>query len=185
MIFHKQEIEGVFIIEPEPFKDERGVFRRNYCLKEFHDAGICSDIMNANISENKFKYTIRGFHYQMAPYREAKTLTVVKGSIYDIIIDLRPESLTYLQYRGWAANAEGRLSIHVPAGCANAFITLEDDTVVHYYVSEFYSPKHERGIRYNDPLIFNDISPWPIESEGKIIISEKDKNWPDYVKETV
>ena len=191
MIFHKQEIEGVYIIEPEPFKDDRGVFRRNYCRREFLDNGLNPDVMNANISENKFKYTIRGFHYQTAPYREAKTLTVVRGSIYDIVIDLRPKSPTYLKYLGWAADAEGRLSIHVPMGCANAFMTLEDNTIVHYYVSDFYSSKHEKGIRYNDPLIFNTlngggfVSPWPIESEGKIIISDKDKSWPDYVKETV
>lgn len=179
MIFHKQEIGGVYIIEPEPFKDERGVFRRNYCLKEFHDHGLRTDVVNANISENKFKYTLRGFHYQVAPYREAKTLTCIKGSIYDIVIDLRPESPTYLQYRGSGMTADGRLSLHVPAGCANAFMTLEDDTIVHYYVSEFYSPKHERGIRYNDSTIFK-ISPWPIESEGKIRVSDKDKSWSDF-----
>ena len=139
MIFHKQEIEGVYIIEPTPFKDDRGVFRRNYCLKEFQDAigHSGTPVMQANISENKYKYTLRGFHYQKAPCREAKTLTVIRGSIWDVVVDLRPESPTYLQWRGWGATAEGRLSIHVPMGCANAFLTLEDDTVVHYYSSEF------------------------------------------------
>ena len=182
MIFHKQDIEGCFIIEPEPFKDERGVFRRNYCLREFKDNGLCSDVMNANISENFKKYTFRGFHYQTAPYREAKTLTCIKGSIVDIIIDLRPESPTYLQYKFWACDEVGRLSIHVPAGCANAFLTLEDNTVVHYYVSEFYSPKHEKGIRYNDP-IFGKYGILPVGvGESNLVISDKDRSWPDYEK---
>jgi dTDP-4-dehydrorhamnose 3,5-epimerase len=190
MIFHEQGIEGVYIIESEPFKDERGVFRRNYCLREFQDhIGFSgSPIMQANISENKYKYTLRGFHYQTSPNREAKTLTVIKGSICDIVLDLRPESETYLQWRTWCANADGRSSIHVPMGCANAFLTLEDETIVHYYSSEFYTPEKEKGIRWNDPTIFKTpngeyVSPWPIEMGDKpAYISDKDNNWPNFGK---
>lgn len=185
MIFHKQDIEGVYIIEPEPFRDERGIFRRNFCVAEFARNGLNSVVLNANISINKLRHTFRGFHYQVAPHQEAKTLTVIQGSIYNICVDLRPESPTYLQYRGYAFNAEGMMSIQVPAGCANSFLTLEDNTVVHYYVSEFYNKESERGIRYNDP-IFGGISILPIDVDlANLIISNKDKSWPDYVKEAI
>ena len=150
MIFKKNKIKGVRLIKPEPFKDERGVFRRVFCIKEFKKNKINSEIKQANISENRFKYTLRGFHFQTNPYSEDKTLTCIKGSIYDIIVDLRPSSKTYMQWSSFKINENNRYSIHVPKGCANAFLTLKSNTIVQYGSSQFYKPKHEKGIRFDD-----------------------------------
>jgi dTDP-4-dehydrorhamnose 3,5-epimerase len=174
MIFKQLDIKGSFHIQAEPFEDDRGVFRRNFCEKEFKNHGIISSIEQANISENKFKNTLRGFHYQHNPHGEGKTMTVLSGSIYDIIVDLRRDSETYLKWVGFELTPEDRTSFHIPPGCANAFLTLEDNTLVHYYCSHAYVPQAEGGIRFNDPLFkFS----WPNEPEH---ISEKDSNWPDY-----
>ena len=176
MRFEKLEIKGAYLIHSAPFMDERGVFRRNFCKKEFSDHDIVSDISQANISENKYKFTLRGFHYQEEPYGEGKTMTILKGRIYDIIVDLRKESDTFLKWLSIELSPEMRTSFHVPPGCANAFLTMEDDTLVHYYCSYPYTPDAERGIRYNDP-IFKFI--WPIDNPSHI--SEKDSSWPDFV----
>tara|TARA_Y100000590_G_scaffold470570_1_gene666446 strand:- start:5637 stop:6167 length:531 start_codon:yes stop_codon:yes gene_type:complete len=175
MKFEKLKINGAYFIHAEPFEDERGIFRRNFCKKEFENSGIDSSIEQANISENKYKYTLRGFHFQIPPFGEGKTMTILKGRIYDIIVDLRKESESYLKWFSFELSPEMRTSFHVPPGCANAFLTLEDDTLVHYYCSQSYNPEAERGIRYNDPL-FN--FKWPIKKP--IHISEKDDSWEDY-----
>ena len=174
MKFFEQSIAGVFVIEPEPFVDERGMFRRHFAQEEFAAHGIVTDVKHCNVSENKFKHTLRGFHYQLAPYGEGKTLSCLKGSIYDIVVDLRPESATYLKWFGVELNEDNRQSVHIPPGCANAFLTLQDNCLIHYYCSEAYHGESERGIRYNDPLFnFN----WPTEP---VIISDKDRNHPDF-----
>lgn len=174
MKFFKQFIPGVFIIEAEPFMDERGVFRRHFCEKEFNDNGITTTVKQSNISENKYKFTLRGFHYQVAPYGEGKTLSCLKGSIYDIVVDLRLESPTYMKWLAVELNEQNRKSIHVPPGCANAFLTLQDSSLIHYYCSESYNSQAERGIRYNDPS-FQFL--WPTKP---LVISNKDLNHPDY-----
>lgn len=175
MKFSQQSIPGVFIIEPEPYMDERGVFRRHFCEKEFIKQGITTNVKQANISENKYEFTLRGFHYQIPPYGEGKTLSCLKGSIYDVVVDLRPKSHTYMKWIAEELNEQNRKSIHVPPGCANAFLTLEDSSVIHYYCSEAYNPQAERGIRYDDPA-FRFI--WPSKP---LIISDKDLNHPGYV----
>lgn len=175
MIFKKTEIEGCFVIEPEPFKDHRGVFRRHFDANEFKANGITADVKQCNISENFSPYTLRGFHYQLPPHGEGKTLSCIKGAIYDIVVDIMPGSETFLKWCSFTLDEENRLSIHIPPGCANAFMTLEPNTIVHYYCSEDYNPEAERGVRYNDPL-FNFV--WPHEPE---VISEKDKSIPDFV----
>lgn len=174
MKFKKLKIEGAFIISPEPFIDSRGSFRRNFCFQEFKINKITNTIKQANISENKYKHTLRGFHYQVYPYSEAKTMTCFEGSIFDIIVDLRPKSKTYLKWVGFKINSKEKKSFHVPKGCANAFLTLEDNTKVHYYSSQFYHPKSERGIKYNDNF-FN--FEWPSIPK---VISDKDKNWENF-----
>lgn len=175
MKFYKQKIKGIYLIEPEPFIDDRGVFRRHFDHKEFKEHSIDTKIMQANVSENKYKHTLRGFHYQAYPHGEGKTLSCIKGSIYDIIVDVRPSSPTYLQWIAFELNEQNRKSIHIPKGCANAFLTLEKDCIIHYYCSQNYTPKAERGIRYNDPL-FN--FKWP---HKPTVISDKDKNHPDFI----
>lgn len=170
----EQKIKGVYLIEPTPFKDERGLFRRHFCFKEFGDNKIASEVKQANVSENNFAFTLRGFHYQTAPNGEGKTLCCLKGSIYDIIVDLRKESETYMQWVSFNLDDKNRHSIHIPPGCANAFLTLEDNSLIQYYCSKEYVPNAERGIRYNDPK-FNFI--WPVEPK---VISDKDNNHPDF-----
>jgi len=174
MKFHKQKIEDVYLIEPTPFIDERGVFRRHFCDAEFSQQGIVADVRQCNVSENRFAYTLRGFHYQIDPYGEGKTLSCLKGSIYDIIVDLRKNSPTYMQWVSFELNENNRHTIHIPPGCANAFLTLEDNCLIHYYCSQPYTPSAERGIRYNDPVF--DFK-WPHEPQ---VISDKDLNHSDY-----
>ncbi len=175
MRFKAQKLKGAFFIEPEPFIDDRGVFRRHFAEEEFKKHGIANKVMHANISENKYKHTLRGFHYQIYPYGEGKTLSCIKGAIYDIMVDLRPSSETYLQWVSFELDENNRSSIHIPPGCANAFLTLQDNSIIHYYCSKPYNPKAEKGIRFNDP-IFN--FKWPHQIK---IISDKDKSHPDFV----
>jgi len=175
MIFTEQEIKGVYKIEAEPYEDERGAFRRHFCDKEFADNGIVTDMKQSNVSENNFAYTLRGFHYQLEPYAEGKTLSCLKGKIYDVVVDLRKDSLTYMKWISIELSGENRTSVHIAPGCANAFLTLEDNCLIHYYCSESYNPDAERGIRFNDPA-FNFT--WPMEPK---VISGKDLNHPDFI----
>ena len=175
MIFEELKIKGAFLIHGEPFIDERGYFRRNFCENEFIKHGIVTSISQANISENNYKYTLRGFHYQLPPNGENKTMTILKGRIYDIIVDLREDSNTYLQWVSFELTPDMRTSFHVPSGCSNAFLTMKDDTMVHYYSSHPYTPSSEKGIRYNDPLFNFD---WPIAKPEHI--SDKDASWPSF-----
>ena len=174
MIFHKQKIFGVFTIEPEAYSDERGLLRRHFCQREFAEQGIMTDVKQCNISENKKRHTLRGFHYQLPPYGENKILSCIKGAIYDVIVDIRKNSDTYLKWESYELTEENRLSLYVPKGCANAYLSLKDNTWIFYYHSEFYTPGAEAAIRYNDPLFKFD---WPSEPS---IISEKDRNLPDF-----
>jgi dTDP-4-dehydrorhamnose 3,5-epimerase len=177
MKFSEQKLPGVFLLEPEPFSDDRGMLRRHYCAREFEVSGIRFDVKQCNISENHQRHTLRGFHYQTQPFAESKILSCMRGSIYDIIVDLRSSSSTYLKWISIELSASNRLALLVPAGCANAWITLEDGTWIFYYHSEFYRPDAERGLRYNQPLF---EFQWPAEPE---VISKKDLTHPDYVPE--
>jgi dTDP-4-dehydrorhamnose 3,5-epimerase len=176
MIFHKQKINGVFIIEPEPYFDERGLLRRHFCQREFNEHGIAIDVKQCNISENKKQYTLRGFHYQLPPYGENKILSCIKGAIFDVIVDLRENSDSYLKWESFELTEENRLGLYLPKGCANAYLTLQDNTWIFYYHSEFFSPMAEAGIRYNDPLF--DFK-WPAEPN---IISDKDLEIPNFIR---
>ena len=176
MKFHEQKLLGVYIIEPESFTDDRGVFRRHFCDREFAERSIVTDVRQSNVSENRYAHTLRGFHYQISPYGEGKTLSCLKGSIYDIIVDVRPQSPTYMQWISIELNEENRYSIHIAPGCANAFLTMEDNCLIHYYCSQPYTPEAERGIQYNDPAFKFE---WPTEPA---VISERDLSHPDYKK---
>lgn len=174
MKFQEQKLPGVYLIEPTPFEDERGVFRRHFCEKEFSKHNIATKVHQSNVSENKYAHTLRGFHYQVPPYGEGKTLSCLKGRIYDIVVDLRPKSPTYMEWISIELNEENRRTIHIAPGCANAFLTLENSCLIHYYCSQPYTPLAERGIRYDDPAFgFK----WPVKPE---VISDKDKSHPNY-----
>ena len=174
MIFKEVKLKGAYIIEPERLEDERGFFARTFCQKEFKKQGLNPCIVQSSISFNKKNATLRGMHYQAAPYKEAKIVCCVKGVIYDVIIDLRPYSSTYCQWLGVELSAEKREMLYVPEDFAHGFQTLEDDTVVFYQISEFYHPECARGTRWDDPVFNID---WPI---SPCILSNKDANYPDY-----
>jgi len=176
MIFSKTKIDGVMVIEAEPFIDDRGAFRRHFCKDEFARNNIVTDVSQCNVSENKYAKTLRGFHYQLDPYSEGKTLSCLNGRIFDIVVDLRQESETFMQWFSIELSKENRKSIHIAPGCANAFLTLEDNSLIHYYCSKSYNPESERGIRYDDPS-FN--FQWPEKPE---VISEKDLGHPNFSK---
>ena len=124
MKFLKQKLKGVYVIKPEPFKDKRGMFRRHFCKKELKKIGIETSVQQANISENPKRGTLRGFHYQKKPHQEAKTISCLKGSFFDVIIDLRKNSPTYKKWQSFVITEKNRFSLHIPKGCANAFLTL-------------------------------------------------------------
>jgi dTDP-4-dehydrorhamnose 3,5-epimerase len=174
MIFTETKLKGAFIIELEKKIDERGFFARAWCQKEFEHHRLVRQMVQANVSFNKKRGTLRGMHYQITPYEEAKLVRCTRGAIYDVIIDLRSDLPTYKQWIGVELTSENYRMLYVPENFAHGLITLEDNTEVTYQVSQFYSPGSEKGIRYNDAAFG---IKWPIPVN---VISEKDKSWPDY-----
>lgn len=174
MIFRETKLKGAFIIEVEKREDDRGFFARAWCKKEFEEHGLTANTVQSNIAFSKRKGTLRGLHYQGAPYGEVKVVRCTLGSLYDVLVDLRPGSSTYRQWVGVELASDNYKMVYVPEGFAHGYQTLEDNTEVTYQVSQFYFPDFERGIRYDDPGIGID---WPLLVK---IISDKDKGWPDY-----
>ncbi len=174
MIFTETKLKGAFIILLEKREDERGFFARTFCADEFEKHGLVNRVVQTNMSRTLKKGTLRGMHYQIPPYQETKLVRCTQGAIYDVIIDIRPESETYKQWIGVELSAENHTMLFVPRGFAHGFVTLTDDVEVMYEVSEFYTPNSESGIRFNDPEI---QIKWPIEV---LDTSEKDANWPDF-----
>jgi len=179
MIFNETKIPGAYTVELEKRADDRGFFARGWCWQESADRGLNNRLVQMNVSFNRCRHTLRGFHYQTAPYQEDKLLRCVRGAVHDVMIDLRPESPTYMNHIPIELSATNYRMLLVPKGCANAFLTLEAETEVTYLVSEFYTPAAERGVRWNDPAF--GIS-WPAEPA---VISDKDRSWPDFVSERV
>ena len=173
MIFTETLLKGAFVIEPERLEDERGFFARTWCQREAEAHGINTQWVQCNISYNKKKGTLRGMHYQVAPYEEAKLIRCTLGATYDVIIDLRPDSPTFRQHIAELLTAQNRKMLFVPEGFAHGFLTLEDDTEVFYQMSEFYHAECARGVRWNDPAFGIQ---WPAEVQ---IISDRDRNHPD------
>lgn len=174
MIFTKTGLREAYLIDLEKREDQRGFFARAWCQREFEEHGLVPRVVQTNISYNKYKGTLRGMHYQRAPHAETKLVRCTRGAIYDVIIDLRPDSLTYKQWLGVELTAANYRILYVPEGFAHGFQTLMDEVEVTYQVSQFYTPEAEGGLRYNDPAFGID---WPLEIQ---VISDKDKNWPDY-----
>jgi len=173
MIFSETMIKGVFIIEPELQTDDRGFFARSFCKEEFQKHGLDIDIVQCNISYNKKKGTLRGMHYQVPPFEEAKIVSCTKGSIYDVVVDLRKESLTYCQWVSTELSEKNFKMMYIPKGCAHGFQTLEDEAIVYYQMTEFFHPECARGVRWDDPAIG---IIWPVPAR---IISEKDQRSVD------
>lgn len=174
MKFAETRLEGAFILEMEPHRDERGFFARTWCREEFEAHHLNPELAQCSTSFNKRRGTLRGLHYQDDPYAEAKLVRCTRGAIYDLIVDVRPGSKTFKQWLSVELTADNLLMLYIPEGFAHGFQTLEDDTEVFYQISEFYHPECSRGIRWNDPLF--DLR-WPIVSR---IMSERDENFPDF-----
>ena len=174
MKFIETGLPGAVIVEIEKLQDQRGFFARSWCQREFEQVGMDASVVQANISYNYRQGTLRGMHYQAEPYAETKLVRCTRGAIYDVIIDLRPESPTYMKWVGVELTGDNYRMLFVPKMFAHGFQTLVDESGVTYQVGQFYTPGSERGIRYNDPAF--DIR-WPIEVR---VISDKDKNWPDF-----
>ncbi|MCX6984406.1 MAG: dTDP-4-dehydrorhamnose 3,5-epimerase, partial [Lentisphaerae bacterium] len=156
----------------EPISDERGFFARTFCKKEFQQRCLVSEFVQCSVSYNKTKGTLRGMHYQAAPHEETKIVSCTKGAIYDVVLDLRPESNTFKQWVAVELTATNYRSLYIPEGCAHGFITLVDDTEVYYQISEFYYPELSKGVRWDD-LAFK--IEWPGEADH---ISPRDLAFP-------
>lgn len=172
MRFLPTSIPGAYLVAPELMVDERGFFARTFCVQEFKAHGLNPDLVQCNISYSAKKGTLRGMHYQTAPYAEVKLVRVTRGEVYDVIIDLRPESPQFGRWFAVELSAENRLALYVPAGCAHGFQTLVDDVEVFYQMGERYHPEAARGVRWDDPAFAID---WPDISP---IISERDRCFP-------
>jgi dTDP-4-dehydrorhamnose 3,5-epimerase len=174
VIFRETGLDGAFVVEIEPHPDARGFFARSWCQREFLEHGLNPALVQCNISYNVKRGTLRGMHYQVGPHAEAKLVRCTRGELWDVIVDLRPQSITYRSFFSLNLSAENRLMLYVPEGFAHGFITLEDATEIFYQMSEFYSPESARGFRWDDP--FFNIS-WPMEAS---VISDRDATYPAY-----
>jgi dTDP-4-dehydrorhamnose 3,5-epimerase len=174
MKFTPTQLPGAFIIEIQRLEDERGFFARTFCQREFREYGLNPDLAQCNLSYNKMKGTLRGMHFQAAPYQEAKLVCCMQGAIRDVIIDIRPDSPTYMSYFAIDLTSTAHNALYVPEGFAHGFLTLEPETYVFYQMSEFYVPDAARGFRWNDPAF--DIK-WDAEIH---MISKRDANLPNF-----
>jgi dTDP-4-dehydrorhamnose 3,5-epimerase len=174
VIFTETPLPGAFVIEPEPLEDSRGLFARTWCRREFGARGLETRIAQCSTSLNKKKGTLRGMHYQAPPFVETKLVRCTRGAMYDVIIDLRQDSPTFMRHFGLVLTSDNRKMLYVPSGFAHGFQTLEDDTEVFYQISEFYSPEHGRGVRWDDPAF---AIRWPDDDR---IIVDRDRSYPNF-----
>jgi dTDP-4-dehydrorhamnose 3,5-epimerase len=174
MIFAPTPLDGPFLIDLEKRGDDRGFFARAFCSREFREHGLADRFRQVNNSVSSEKGTLRGLHYQLPPSAEVKLVRCIRGALYDLILDLRPESPTFKRAWGTELTAENRRMLYVPEGFAHGFVTLEDDTEAFYFVTAEYDPERERGVRWNDPAF--DLQ-WPIEPT---VLSDKDAGLPDF-----
>jgi dTDP-4-dehydrorhamnose 3,5-epimerase len=174
--FTETKLKGAYIIEIEPITDERGFFARSWCQKEFTERGLNANLVQCNISFNPKKGTLRGMHYQTKPYEEAKLVRCTMGAIYDVIIDLRPDSPTFKQWVAVELTAENRKMLYIPEGMAHGFQTLVDSTEVFYQMSEFYHSESATGLRWDDPVFGIE---W--KKQQNLIISDKDLSYPLFI----
>lgn len=174
MKFTETQLKGAFVVEIAPVPDNRGFFSRTFCAREFEEHGLKPTFVQANLSFNHRRGTMRGMHYQRQPAAETKLVRCTAGAIYDVIIDLRPSSPTYLQHAGVELTADNRKALYVPELFAHGYLTLTDNAEVVYQVGEFYASGYERGLRYDDPKFGIQ---WPV---GIAVISDKDAKWAPF-----
>jgi len=169
MIFADTNIKGVFIIEPEVIKDERGFFACTWSQEEFENRGLNARLVQCNMSFNHKRGTVRGMHFQQKPYEETKLVRCTRGAMFDVAVDLRPDSPTRYQWAGVELTSENRRMLYIPEGFAHGYQTLVDDTEISYQMSEYYHPESARGLRWDDPVFG---IKWPCEVS---VISERDR----------
>lgn len=175
MIFREITLKDAFVVEMEPVRDDRGFFARAWCQREFEARGQRVQMVQANIGFSHHQYTLRGLHYQLPPFEEAKLTRCIRGRICEVVVDLRPGSPTFRQWESVELRAGDGRMLFVPTGCARGYLTLEDNSEVFYQVSQFYAPEYERGVRWDDPAFGIE---WP-ETDG-LIVSAKDRSWPAF-----
>ena len=176
MKFIETKLKGVFIIEPEQLEDERGFFARTFCRNEFEDHGLNPNFVQCSISFNKKKGTLRGIHYQVKPYEEAKLVRCLSGAAYDVVVDMRVGSESYREWMALEISGDNRRQLYIPEGCAHGFQTLVDHTEIIYQMSEYYHHEYAYGLRWDDDLL---QIKWPLSNP---ILSKKDKTYPYLIK---
>ena len=174
MIFVPTSLPGAFLVDIDRRDDDRGFFARTWCRHEFAEMGLNADLAQCNVSYTKRRGTLRGMHWQASPHTEAKLVRCTGGAIWDSIIDLRPDSPTYMKHFGVELTAQSGRAIYIPEGMAHGFVTLQDDCEVSYQMSEFHEPAAARGIRWNDPAF---AIAWPVADP---ILHPRDAAYPDY-----
>jgi dTDP-4-dehydrorhamnose 3,5-epimerase len=175
MRFTETALPGAFVIDAEPARDERGAFTRTFCVRDFAGHGLNANVAQCSVSLNHSRGTLRGLHFQLAPHAECKLVRCARGTIWDVIVDLRPESPTYTRWTGVELSARNGRMLYVPEGMAHGFQTLEDDSEVLYQMSREFEPTAYRGVRFDDPAFAID---WPLALGT---ISERDRSYPDFV----
>ena len=168
------KVKGAYLIDIEPREDNRGFFARSWCAREFGACGLNPNIAQINVGYSARKATLRGLHFQLAPHAEAKTVRCTHGAVFDVVVDLRPDSLTHKMWDGFDLSSDNHRSLYIPEGCAHGYQTLMDATEIEYVTSGFFAPAFARGIRFDDPSISIN---WPLPIG---VISEGDRSWPDY-----
>jgi dTDP-4-dehydrorhamnose 3,5-epimerase len=172
MRFEPTELSGVFVVETEPHEDARGFFARTFCAREFAEKGLVASFVQSSVSFNRRRGTLRGLHYQLPPACETKLVRCTSGALYDVVVDLRADSPTYLRHIGVELTAKNRRALYVPEMVAHGFQSLEDETEVFYQISAFFVPDKSTGLRHDDPKLGIN---WPLPISS---ISEKDARWP-------
>jgi dTDP-4-dehydrorhamnose 3,5-epimerase len=173
MLFTSTGVAGAFLVEPERIRDERGFFARTWCGDEFGAQGLNPSLVQCSVSFNRRKGTLRGMHYQTHPYQEAKLVRCTRGAMWDVAVDLRRGSPTYLAWHGVELTADNHAMLYIPEGCAHGFLTLADETEVFYQMSAPFAPTAARGVRFDDPAL--GIA-WPGEV---VVVNQRDRAWPD------
>jgi dTDP-4-dehydrorhamnose 3,5-epimerase len=172
MIFTSTRLEGALLIDVEPKEDERGFFARTWCRRELAAQGLDTEIAQESISYNRHRGTVRGLHFQRPPHEETKIVRCTRGAIFDVIVDLRPRSPSYLRWQGFELTAENRRAVYIPKGLAHGFQTLVEDCEIVYQISSFYAPESAGGYRYDDAALG---VTWPLPVT---MINERDLGWP-------
>jgi dTDP-4-dehydrorhamnose 3,5-epimerase len=174
MTFRDTAIPGARVVEPERHEDERGFFARTWDSEDFARAGLADRVVQTSISYNRLTGTLRGMHYQAAPHEETKLVRCIAGAIFDVVVDLRPDSPAFTRWAGLELSAENRLALYIPEGCAHGFLTLTDGSEVAYQMSAPHVPEAARGVRFDDPTFAID---WPGEV---VVVNERDASYPDF-----